>query len=246
MQAHVKNNLKKITGTPVEVFRDGAWVKGTANEYSGRVVKSYKVKIEVEGGEELNVHMGKVILADGLGGTEENDEEKADVDKPKADDSESGDEGSDEDGKRKRRKRSRSRRRAKSASPDWCRYKGNQDKDHVEALREKVREEAVVAYGKTYSKRPYSVEEELWKRDDGKFVPAEGRSGGKGSSRVRQEEERAAEEERKAKMRREDEEEHRRRMRDIYEKYGSAKSAAYGSGGSRSSEIDKPDVLRLG
>eukprot|EP00438_Fugacium_kawagutii_P017502 Skav206890 [mRNA] locus=scaffold2387:96165:98709:+ [translate_table: standard] len=42
-------------------------------------------------------------------------------------------------------------------------------------------------------------------------------------------------------------EEHKRRMREIYEKYGSVSRASAGGGGqSRSTEIDQPDVLRLG
>merc|ERR1712014_16599 len=117
----------------------------------------------------------------------------------------------------------------------------------VEKLRERLREEAVCGHGKSYAKRPTSVEGELW-RGSGDHVrvsmlgPQEtyesasrgSKSGAPSSAEI------------KAKISREDEEEHKRRMREIYEKYGSASKSAAGASGGRKLEVDGPDVLRLG
>ncbi|CAK9061531.1 unnamed protein product [Durusdinium trenchii] len=60
MEAHMKHNIKKIAGTPVEVFHDGQWVPGTAQDFTGKHVKGRKVRVELDNGQEVNVHMGKV------------------------------------------------------------------------------------------------------------------------------------------------------------------------------------------
>ncbi|CAE8594021.1 unnamed protein product, partial [Polarella glacialis] len=144
MQAHLTNSLKKISGQAVEVWNDGQWIRGIAREYVGKVVKTRKVRVELEeGDEEIVVHMGKVVLRD----TEEKEKDK-EKEKEKEDESEDERSVSDSEGGRKRRrKRSRSRRRARSASPatDWSRFKGedDDDKNMLQALREKTREEAV-------------------------------------------------------------------------------------------------------
>lgn len=220
MEAHMKHNIKKIAGTPVEVFHDGQWVPGTAQDFTGKHVKGRKVRVELDNGQEVNVHMGKVVLRDDGSKTEDRTDEK-----------ESGDErsGSDDEGKKKKKRRtsrSRSRRKSRSPSLDWCRYKGNQDKDLLEALRERAREEAVCSYAKTYSRsRPVTVE------GGDKSSRPDKESGGEFRSRARQEEE----------------EEHKRRMRDIYEKYGMSKAAPSNyAAGPRKTEIDQPEVLRLG
>eukprot|EP00438_Fugacium_kawagutii_P026816 Skav224713 [mRNA] locus=scaffold699:323963:343736:+ [translate_table: standard] len=94
MEAHTKNNIKKIAGTPVEVFHDGQWVPGTAQDFVG-----------------LDAHLGAAhgVLAcvvgacvDGIGrhwhGTWAQD---------RGDDKESGDEksGSEDEAKKKRKRR---------------------------------------------------------------------------------------------------------------------------------------------
>jgi len=218
MEAHMKNNIKKIAGTSVEVFHDGQWVPGTAQDFVGRVVKGRKVKVELESGQEVSIHMGKVVLRDEASKAEDRHDDESGDDKSGS-----------EDGKKKRKRRSRSRSRRKSRSPslDWCRYKGSQDKDLLEALRERAREEAVCSYGKTYSRssRPVTTEGDKSSRSDNKD------SGG-GEFR--------------SKMRQEEEEEHKRRMRDIYEKYGNQKAATSNYSAGPRTEIDQPDVLRLG
>lgn len=223
MEAHMKNNIKKIAGTPVEVFHDGQWVPGTAQDFVGRVVKGRKVKVELENAQEVNVHMGKVVLRDEGGKAED-----------RGDDKESGDDksGSEDEGKKKRKRRSsrsRSRRKSRSPSLDWCRYKGSQDKDLLEALRERAREEAVCSYGKTYSRssRPVTTTE-----GGDKSSRSDNKDSGGGEFR--------------SKMRQEEEEEHKRRMRDIYEKYGNQKAATSNYAAGPRTEIDQPDVLRLG
>jgi len=224
MEAHMKNNIKKIAGTPVEVFHDGQWVPGTAQDFVGRVVKGRKVKVELENAQEVNVHMGKVVLRDEGGKAED-----------RGDDKESGDDksGSEDEGKKKRKRRSsrsRSRRKSRSPSLDWCRYKGSQDKDLLEALRERAREEAVCSYGKTYSRssRPVTTTE-----GGDKSSRSDNKDSGGGEFR--------------SKMRQEEEEEHKRRMRDIYEKYGNQKAATsnYAAGASLlpKQESELPSIL---
>eukprot|EP00931_Biecheleriopsis_adriatica_P075830 TRINITY_DN4960_c0_g1_i2.p1 TRINITY_DN4960_c0_g1~~TRINITY_DN4960_c0_g1_i2.p1 ORF type:complete len:665 (+),score=178.55 TRINITY_DN4960_c0_g1_i2:203-1996(+) len=244
MKAHAKNNIKKIAGTAVEVYHDGSWVPGTAQEFVGKVVKGRKVKVDLEDGGSVEVHMGKVVLRGD--GDRDEDKGRSDDDSRSEEGSRSG---SEDDGKKKRRKRSRSRRRGRSSSQDWCRYKGKSDKELIEAMRDKAREDAVCAYGSSYSRRrPHTMEESLWMGERDTRVSMLGSdSRSDGSSRKRSEKEREEEEnQRKAKMRREEEEEHKKRMRDIYEKYGSAKTSAYGSGSGARKEIDQPDILRLG
>merc|ERR1712137_149697 len=66
------------------------------------------------------------------------------------------------------RSRSRSRSRGRRGrSPDWARYKGGMDSSAVDALREKAREEAVCGHGKSYAKRPTTVEGEMWRGSGG-------------------------------------------------------------------------------
>eukprot|EP00913_Durusdinium_trenchii_P017064 g16048.t1 len=72
MEAHMKHNIKKIAGTPVEVFHDGQWVPGTAQDFTGKHVKGRKVRVELDNGQEVNVHMGKVVLRDDGSKTEDN------------------------------------------------------------------------------------------------------------------------------------------------------------------------------
>ncbi|CAJ1421429.1 unnamed protein product [Effrenium voratum] len=210
MEAHTKSS-KKIAGTPVEVIHDGRWLPGTAVDFAGKVVKGRKVKVDLENGQEVTVHTGKVVLR-GDAKAEDKDREKDKEEKEK-DEARSG---SEDEGKKKRkrksRSRSRSRRRSRSPSLDWCRHKGSHDKDLLEALRERAREEAVCSYSKTYSRRP--TEDESRRRDH----HPDSRAGDKSRSDKDGGEFRS-------KLRQEEEEEHKRRMRDIYEKYGNIKAA---------------------
>lgn len=213
---------KRINDLPVEVCIDGEWMCGMAKEYAGRVNTRRKARVVLEDGQSVSVHLGKVVLRD---------------------DDNSGSEGSGSEGRKRRRRRSRSRRR--NASPDWSRYKGPSQTEMAEEYREKSKEEAVCAHStRSYGRRPLTMEEELWKGEsdvhvsmlgpDRKATSGSRRSGGQGSE----------ESELTKKLRREDELERQKRMRDIYEKYGSAASAAKKS--ASSSDIDLPSVLRLG
>jgi len=213
---------KKINDLPVEVCIDGQWICGTAKDYVGRVNARRKARVILEDGQSVNVHLGKVVLRDG-------------------DNSES--DGSGSEGNKKRRRRSRSRRR--NSSPDWSRYKGRSETELAEEFREKSKEDAVCAgHTKSYGRRPLTMEEELWKKDGDSKVSMLGPDGKAHSGTRRSGGPSAEDSELTLKLRREDELERQKRMRDIYEKYGSATSAAKKS--ASSSDIDMPDVLRLG
>jgi len=219
---------KRALDLSVEVVIDGKWVVGTAKEFVGRTSLARKVRVKLEDGSAVNVHLGKVVLRE-------------------KDRSES--EESDSDAKSRKRRRSRSRRRN---SPDWSRWKGQSDKDLVEKLREQKKEDAVCGHGKAYARRPLTVEEVLWKSDVEARVSLLGVGGEEWHAhrRSRSEREEHAESELTRKRRNEEEEERQRRLRDIYEKYGSSsKTAGYGptaATAAKKKDVDEPDVLRLG
>ncbi|CAE7556109.1 SRL1 [Symbiodinium pilosum] len=262
---------KKVAGTAVEVYVDGSWIPGHIKNYVGQHKR--RVGIQLEDGTLVQSHLGKVVLRDEEVDDKDKDkdkdhdkDEKAEDDKKEGEDEEkTKDEDPDNKKKKKDKKddrdssrsrsRSRSRhrgsrsrsRRRRGSSPDWARYKGSMDPSEIERLREKAREEAVVGVGKAYSKRPTTVEGEMWRGSGsegrvsmlgGSHAYSSSRaSGAKGSSDT----------EIRSRISREEEEEHKRRMREIYEKYGSVSKATAGHTQlQRSSEIDQPDVLRLG
>ncbi|CAE7303627.1 Top2 [Symbiodinium natans] len=264
---------KKVAGTAVEVYIDGSWLPGHIKNYVGQHKR--KVSIQLEDGTMVQSHLGKVVLRDeevddkDKEKDKDNDKDEKDealVDEKKEGDDEEKTKDEDHDQKKKKkdkkddrdssrsRSRSRSRHRSRSrsrrrrgSSPDWARYKGSMDPSEIERLREKAREEAVVGVGKAYSKRPTTVEGEMWRGSgsEGRVSMLGSRdgygsarsSGAKGSSDT----------EIRSRISREEEEEHKRRMREIYEKYGSVSKATSGNTGTqRTSEIDQPDVLRLG
>jgi pre-mRNA-splicing factor 38B len=206
---------KRITDLPVEVCIDGEWLRGTAKEYSGKIFQKRKARVELEDGQAVSVHLGKVVLRDGSARSESED---------------SGEEGN----KRKRRRR----------SPDWSRYKGRSEKEMTAEFRDKWKEEAVCTTGKSYSRRPFTMEEELWRREPEARVSMLGEDERAASSRrQRQEEDSAIASAVAQKLKRDEELERMNKMRAIYEKYG-ASSAAKKS--SSVGDVDKPDVLRLG
>jgi pre-mRNA-splicing factor 38B len=218
---------KRIAGLPVEACIDGQWICGTAKEYTGRISQRRKAVIELEDNSVVSVHLGKVVLRDG----KDRDGAKSDSD-------------DDQEGNKRRRSRSRGKRR--NAEPDWSRYKGRSETEMTQEFREKWREHALVSHGKSYAKRPFTMEEELWRREPEARVSMLGEDGAHGSGSRR---ESAADREAEnsaiaARLKREDEMERQNRMRLIYEKYGSTSSAAKQT--SAGSDIDKPDVLRLG
>jgi len=260
MAAMQKALPKKVSGTAVEVYVDGSWLPGHIKQYVGNHKR--RVGIVLENGSVVNSHLGKVVLRD-----EEKEEEKAktEVEENKEDKeaeekkTEKTDKSEKSLEKKKERKerddsrpsssRSRSRHRSRSRrrrSPDWARYKGPiLDASEIERLREKAREDAVVGVGKVYSKRPTTVEGELWRGSGGdarvSMLGPQHIGGGSRSSTSK-----GPDPEVIRTRSREEEEEHKRRMREIYEKYGSVSRATSGNSGSHRSEIDQPDVLRLG
>lgn len=211
----------RINDLPVEVCIDGQWLCGAAKEYVGRVSSRRKVRVVLEDGQSVHVHLGKVVLRDG-----ENSKS----------------EGSGPEGNKRKRSRSRSRKRA--GSPDWSRYKGRSHQEMAHEFHEKSKEEALCTAGKSYAKRPFTMEEELWRSEAEVRVSMLGdhakRSGsGKGKSKG----EDAVESEITKRRKQEEEMERQSRMRAIYEKYGSTSAAKKTS---TSSDVDLPDVLRLG
>jgi len=258
---------KKVAGTAVEVYVDGNWLPGHIKSYVGQHKR--KVSIQLDDGAMVQSHLGKVVLRDEEVSDKDKEKDKDDKEEKDEDEKKEGDEEEktkDHDQRKKKkdkkddrdssrsRSRSRSRHRSRSrsrrrrgSSPDWARYKGSMDPSEIERLREKAREEAVVGVGKAYSKRPTTVEGEMWRGSgsEGRVSMLGGShsysstrsSGAKGPSDT----------EIRSRISREEEEEHKRRMREIYEKYGSVSKATSGNTGTqRSSEIDQPDVLRLG
>jgi len=52
----------KVLDMPVEVCIDGGWVKGLAKELLGRPATAKKLRVLLDDGNEVNAHLGKVIL----------------------------------------------------------------------------------------------------------------------------------------------------------------------------------------
>lgn len=244
MEANLKilPNGRRIPNTPVEVYLDGEWMDGVAKEFCGRSSLRRRVRVQLEKGESVSVHVGKLVFRDPP--SEEKDKEG------------SGAESGEEGGRRRRRSRSPRRR---AGSPDWSRYKGRGEAELIQELRERAKEEAVVGVGQVYARRPLTVEEELWKREPETRVSMLGDEHRGSGAHRRAPHERDSKEESEAerKRRMEEEEERKRLQRSIMEKYGAtsqasnaakaAAAAAAASGpGSSYRDVDEPDVLRLG
>mmetsp|Transcript_35175 Transcript_35175/g.109811 ORF Transcript_35175/g.109811 Transcript_35175/m.109811 type:complete len:591 (-) Transcript_35175:74-1846(-) len=222
MEANLRTFPKRVSDLPVEVYIDGDWVPGTGKEYVGRSSLRRKVRVQLNDGNDVVAHLGKVVLREGA-------------------QSDSGGEGGWGESRR-RRSRSRGRR-----SPDWSRYKGRCDQDMVEELREKAKEDAVCGHGKAYARRPLTVEEELWKREPETRVSMLGDESRNSSYRRSAYEQSARESESARRRRQEEEDERQKRLRGIYEKYGSSHKAASSVPAiPMFSDVDLPDVLRLG
>jgi len=221
----------RVPSLPVEVCLDGHWSPGKAKEYAGRSRR--KLVVELDDGKEVSVHLGKVVLRE-----------------EEASDRSGSASGSDaEDG---RRRRSRSRRRGgkeSSGERDWSRWKGKAEEDLLSELRERAKEEAVCGHGKVYARRPFTVEEGLWRKEPETRVSMlgdDGSGGGDSHRRVSSSAPKEKSEEEKRRSREEDEA-RQRRQREIFEKYGSS-SKATASRTTTPGGLDllAPDVLRLG
>lgn len=263
MAAMQKALPKKVSGTAVEVYVDGSWLRGHIKHYLGNHKR--KVGVLLENGSMVTSHLGKVVLRDedeAKGETEDEKEIEGERPEEKAEKADISDKkGSEKKEKKEAKKesrddrpsRSRSRHRSRSRtsrrrSPDWARYKGPiLEPSELERLREKAREDAVVGVGKVYSKRPTTVEAELWRGGGGDArVSMLGPQHVGGNTSRSNTKHGVSDPEVSRTRSREEEEEHKRRMREIYEKYGSVSRATSGSGSGQRSEIDQPDVLRLG
>merc|ERR1711862_700701 len=110
---------------------DGTWMRGTAKELALNVPSRVKVKVRLDGGVDVKVHLGKVVIVEG----DESDQD-------------------DNKGRRSSRRKSRSRSRGRRAgSPDWSRWKGKSDAEMLQELRDRNKNLAV-SHGKVYAKRP--------------------------------------------------------------------------------------------
>lgn len=102
-------------------------------------------------------------------------------------------------------------------------------------------------YGKAYARRPFTVEEELWKREPETRVSMLGDENRNSSYKRSSFETEKRESEGARRRRLEEEDERAKRLRGIYEKYGSSnKSASAGSAAPNFNDVELPDVLRLG
>lgn len=210
----------KVADMPVEVCIGGSWVKGLAKELVGKSSVARKLRVKLDDGSDINVHLGKVVLRERR------------EDSP-----------SSESGRKRRGSRSRSRRKG---SPDWSRFKGRSDAEMVEELRDRAREDAVCGHGRTYSKRPLRDDVVLaTKLERGAHesrLLEEDRS--TGHRRQRPDHDEPVESEFTRRRRQEEEDARQKRLRDIFEKYGS--SHAKTSAVVKVNDVDMPDVLRLG
>ena len=230
MAAMQKALPKKVSGTAVEVYVDGTWLRGHIKHYLGNHKR--KVGVLLENGSMVNSHLGKVVLRDEDEAKGETEDEKKEDEHP-----EKVDKGSEKKEKKEktetkkesrddRSSRSRSRHRSRSRtsrrrSPDWARYKGPiLDASELERLREKAREDAVVGVGKVYSKRPTTVEGELWRGSGDARVSMLGPQHVGGNTSRSSTKHGVSDPEVSRTRSREEEEEHKRRMREIYEKLG--------------------------
>mmetsp|Transcript_86929 Transcript_86929/g.245189 ORF Transcript_86929/g.245189 Transcript_86929/m.245189 type:complete len:545 (+) Transcript_86929:2-1636(+) len=212
---------KTVTDMPVEVIIDGRWVSGLAKELLGRPSAARKVRVRIDEGSDINVHLGKVVLKS---------------------ESHSGSESGDERSGKKRRR---------SRSPDWSRFKGESQQDMVDELRKRAKEEATIGHGdsRAYQKRPVRDDMALATKFErgihgAQMLEQDNRSGASHQSRPRgSEREDTAVSESTIRRRREEEAERQKKMQEIYQKYGAAKTS---SASKKSDDFDHPDVLRLG
>merc|ERR1719272_869795 len=84
---------ERVDDTPVEVYMDGSWMRGIAQGFANKVPSRTKVNVKLEGGVDVKVHLGKVVIDDGGRGGHDRD--------------------SDDRGRRRSDSRSRSRSRGR-------------------------------------------------------------------------------------------------------------------------------------
>lgn len=225
-------DLFRERGARVEAcVGDSEWRAGEVLEVladTGTFASRPKVRVRFEHvaegeREESLVHLGRVILADGG-----------------------------------RSRRGGGRGRSRSRSPvaggvDWSREKGKSSQELLEERRRSEQDRAVCSSGKEYSRRPVSFQvasvmeqgshsKNLVRNEEGEERRRSG--GGGGGSGQRQDPRDSSPDFEEKKRKREQDAEYQGRMKQLFEKYGTAKSAS--SDASRRSDIEGPDVMRLG
>lgn len=216
---------ENIEDTHVEVYMDGSWMRGIAQGFANKVPSRTKVNVKLEGGVEVKVHLGKMIIADRHEGGDREDR----------------------GGRQRSNSRSRSRSRGRrGASPDWSRFKGKSDAACLQEMRDRNKDQAVCSQGKHYAKKPLTFDASMastaMANPAGEMgVDFSSRSNRRGAGNDR-EDEVAAEEARLVRKQR-DEAERQRGLAAVYKKYCAAPSASQGSA---YKEVDTPDMLRLG
>jgi len=220
-------------GTAVEVCKDGQWLPGKVVELASSVQSRIKVNVRLDGkdGDELLVHLGKVIMRNSAASSG----------------SEAGSDAENGGKHGRRRKASRSRSRRRGRSPDWSRWKGKSDSTMVKELRERAREEAVCGSGKEYAKRPMGFEAGLAiRREQGtaesKLIEEDTFSSVQRATGRRLAQEDDEESDRRHSRRIDEEQERQRKLAQIFEKYGKQVSST----SSKVRDVEAPDVMRLG
>merc|ERR1712023_351542 len=173
-----------------------------------------KVKVRLEGGVDVKVHLGKVILADG-GGASWNDQDDR------------GRRWGDQE-ERRNRGRADSRSRSRGRGPDWSRWKGKSDSEMLQELRERTRDQAVCGHGKAYAKKPLNFDASM--ASTALANPAgepEYMAPSRGSRRA---EESAALEEAMLIRKRKEEDERQRQLANVYKKYCASAASSQNQG----------------
>jgi len=227
-------DLFRERGARVEAcVGDSEWRAGEVLEVladTGTFASRPKVRVRFEHvaegeREESLVHLGRVILADG--------------------------------GRSRRGGGGRGRSRSRSpvaGGVDWSREKGKSSQELLEERRRTEQDRAVCSSGKEYSRRPVSFQvasvmeqgshsKNLVRNEEGEERRRSGGSGG-GSGGQRQDPRDSSPDFEEKKRKREQDAEYQGRMKQLFEKYGTAKSAS--SDASRRSDIEGPDVMRFG
>eukprot|EP00928_Gymnodinium_smaydae_P100402 TRINITY_DN9840_c0_g2_i1.p1 TRINITY_DN9840_c0_g2~~TRINITY_DN9840_c0_g2_i1.p1 ORF type:complete len:840 (+),score=203.26 TRINITY_DN9840_c0_g2_i1:52-2571(+) len=221
---------KRQVNFAVEAYANGMWVSGRATDVNHRIPSRPMVRVHLDSGGEIVVHIGKVVLQGN---------------------------GPQRSGSRSRsrgRSRSRSRERKRDNSPDWSYTKGKTDQQLIEELRERGRVDAVCSHRKDYAKRLPRFESGLAiKREKGSaeaklieeetFIAPGMRR--RPESNIVEEEERLRGEH-LTKRRTDEEDERQRRLKDIYEKYGATGKKAPEKGAASRGDLEGPDTMRLG
>jgi len=204
----------------VEVFNAGHWRQGRALEVVRHVPSRVMVRVQLEEGPELMVHIGKVVV----------------IEKERS--------------RSRGRSRSRSHERQRGGSPDWSRFRGKADTECVEELRERTREDAVCGDRRGYVKRLPRFESGLAMnrekgREESKLIADDTFITAGGRRRENTYPELEDDGFHPMARRSEEDEARQRRMKELFEKYGAQKKTEPGEGGGMN-DIDAPDVMRLG